>query len=470
VVERLVAMLMFAMVLPAAVAEAGTTERASVDSDEGQADLFAAPPDVSIGSFHPSISSDGQIVAFDSNATDLVAGDTNGVFDVFVRDRGAGTTQRVSVGSAGAQANDFSGAADISGNGRFVAFESGATNLVAGDTNGVNDIFVRDRLAGTTERVSVESGGQQLNESSIEPAISGDGRFVVFQLVLAGAPDPILVRDRELGTTEVASVAPPGYALNDAFSPEISGDGRFVAFPAFLPGNVDSVLVLRDRLAGTSEALGLNQGPAALSADGRVIAFTTGVGTASFVMVLDRAAGTTEPIGPGFDVALSSDGRFVAFTEVADVDVSGPGPQDVLVHDRVTDTTELASVSSAGEPGNDGSGPADLSADGRFVAFMSAARNLVPDDSNGAYDIFVRDRAPSVTDLLTALHDRITGFGLPKGIEDSFLAKVKADCGSIGALVNQARAQAGKTLTEAQAAQLIADGRQIRAALGCPDG
>jgi hypothetical protein len=265
-------------------------------------------------------------------------------------------------------------------------------------------------------------------------------------------------------------VPPPGYALSDAFSPAISGDGRFVAFPAFLPGNVDSVLVLRDRLAGTSEALGLNRGPAALSADGRVIALTIGVGTASFVMVLDRGAGTTEPIGPGFDVRLSADGRFVAFTEVADVDVIGPGPQDVLVHDRVTDTTEPASVSSSGEPGNDGSGPADLSADGRFVAFGSAASNLVPDDTNSVLDIFVRDRAPSVTDLLTALHDRIRSFGLSKGIENSFLAKVKADCDSIGALVNHARAQAGKTLNEAQAAQLIADSRQIRAALGCPRG
>jgi Tol biopolymer transport system component len=467
VVKRLVAMLVSAMVLPAAVAEAGTTERASVDSDEGQADLFAAAPGVTIGSFHPSISSDGQIVAFDSNATDLVAGDTNGVFDVLVRDRGAGTTQRVSVSSAGAQANDLSATPDVSGNGRFVAFGSGATNLVAGDTNGVEDIFVRDRLAGTTERVSVESGGQQLSESSIEPAISGDGRFVVFRAVLAGAPDPILVRDRQLGTTEVASVAPPGYTLSDAFSPAISGDGRFVAFPAFLPGDVDSVLVLRDRLAGTSEALGLNQGPATLSADGGVIAFTTGVGIATFVMVLDRATGTTEPIGRGFDVRLSADGRFVAFTEVADVPF---GIQDVILHDLVTGTEEPASVSSSGEPGNDGSGPADLSADGRFVAFMSAARNLVPDDSNGALDIFVRDRAPSVTDMLTALQDRIRSFGLPKGIENSFLAKVKADCGSIGALVNAAGAKAGKTLTEAQAAQLIADGRQIRAALGCPRG
>jgi Tol biopolymer transport system component len=462
--KRWLAILAVAVALPVAVAQAGTTERVSVDSAEGQADLFAAPPGVSTGSFHPSISSDGRIVAFDSNATDLVADDTNGVFDVFIRDRAAGTTQRVSVSGAGAQANDISAAGDVSGNGRFVAFESSATNLVAGDTNGVDDVFVRDRLAGTTERISVDSGEHQLQHGSFEPTLNDDGRFVVFRTNVPGAPDQVLVRDRELGTTEVASVAPSGYVLSDAFSPAISGNGRFVAFLAFLAGDVDSVLVIHDRSTETSEALRLNAGPAALSADGRVIAFTTGVGTASSVVVLDRIAGTTEPLGRGFNVRLSTNGRFVAFTEVADVPF---GMQDVIVHDLATGAEESASVSSSGEPGNDGSGPADLSADGRFVAFMSVARNLVPHDTNGVSDIFVRDRAPSVTGLLTALRDRIRSFGLPKGIEASLLAKAKAACGPLRALANQARSQAGKKLTQSQAAQLIADANQIRAALGC---
>jgi hypothetical protein len=98
---------------------------------------------------------------------------------------------------------------------------------------------------------------------------------------------------------------------------------------------------------------------------------------------------------------------------------------------------------------------------------MSAARNLVPDDTNGVYDIFVRDRAPSVADLLTALRNRIRGFGLPKGIETSLLTKARADCGPLAALANHARAQAGKHLTQSQAAELMADVHQIRAALGC---
>jgi Tol biopolymer transport system component len=460
---RWVAPLVVAVALPSGLAQAATTERVSVDSAEGQADLFAGPPGATLGSFHPSISSDGRFVAFESSATDLAAGDTNGVVDVFVRDRGAGTTIRVSLTNAGAQGNDFSAAPEISGDGRFVAFESGATNLVAGDTNGLNDIFVRDLVAGTTERVSVDSDEHQLNGST-EPAISADGRFVVFRTLGPGAPNAILVRDRRLGVTELASVPPPGLALSDAFSPSISGDGRFVAFPAFLPGNVDSVLVLHDRSTGTSEALGLNEGPAALSADGRVIALTSGVGVASTVIVLNRTTGARTSVGRGFDVRLSADGRVVAFTEVGDEPF---GTQDVIVHDLATGTEERASVSSSGEPGNFISGPADLSATGRFVVFTSFATNLVPGDTNGAYDIFVRDRARSVADLLAALRDRIRGFGLPNGITTSLLANVRPACGALAALAHHARALAGKKLTLAQAAGLIADVGQVRSALGC---
>jgi WD40-like Beta Propeller Repeat len=218
-----------------------------------------------------------------------------------------------------------------------------------------------------------------------------------------------------------------------------------------------------------------------MSRDGRVIAFTEGVGVNSEVMVLDRLTGVTERIGPGFDVAISSDGRFVAFAEVADTDVTGPGPQDVLVHDRVTDTTEQVSVSSAGEPGNNGSFAPDVSADGRFVAFASDATNLVPGDTNGVLDIFVRDRGPSpgARDQLVALRARITAFGLPKGIENSFTTKVDtairaldrgnvaATCGSLQALANHARAQAGKKLTQAQAGQIVADARSVGTLLEC---
>ena len=119
-------------------------------------------------------------VAFISLATNLVAGDTNGVEDIFVRDTQTGTTTRVSVANDGSQGNGMSSLASISGDGRYVAFYSGATNLVAGDTNGVWDVFVRDTQAGATTLVSVASDGTQGNDGSSTPSISSDGRYVVF--------------------------------------------------------------------------------------------------------------------------------------------------------------------------------------------------------------------------------------------------------------------------------------------------
>src|SRR5438132_6140403 len=177
-------------------AGAQTTERVSVASDgttEGN--------DASLGS---ALSADGRFVAFDSAATDLVAGDTNLVSDVFVHDRQTGTTERVSVASDGAQGNGSSGLLSfafspaLSADGRFVAFVSFATNLVAGDTNGATDVFVHDRQTGTTERVSVASDGTQGNAASTGAALSADGRFVAFHSTATN-----LVADDTNGKTDV---------------------------------------------------------------------------------------------------------------------------------------------------------------------------------------------------------------------------------------------------------------------------
>jgi Tol biopolymer transport system component len=184
------------------------------------------------------VSADGRYVAFHSEATNLVAGDTNGSEDVFVRDRVTGTTERVSIATGGAEGNGHSSAESISADGRFVAFESQASNLVSGDTNGQADIFVRDRQTGTTERVSRATSGAQGNSLSGGPAISADGRFVAFlsfstNLVPGDTNGhyDIFVRDRLNGTTERVSVATGGtQADGDSYSPAISADGRYVAF------------------------------------------------------------------------------------------------------------------------------------------------------------------------------------------------------------------------------------------------
>jgi Tol biopolymer transport system component len=205
---------------------AGVTRRVSVGA-VGQANGDSA---------EPSISADGRFVAFSSQASNLVPGDTNGTSDIFVRDMLTGVTRRVSVGAAG-QANGGSLSPAISADGRFVAFNSYASNLVPGDTNGTTDIFVRDLLARVTRRVSVGPAGQGNSDSSGAPAISADGRYVAFfshasNLVPGdtnGAYD-IFVRDLLAGVTRRVSVGASGQGNRDSLAPAITADGRSVAF------------------------------------------------------------------------------------------------------------------------------------------------------------------------------------------------------------------------------------------------
>jgi Tol biopolymer transport system component len=183
-----------------------------------------------------------------------VPGDTNNNSDIFVHDRKTGTTERVSVDSAGNQGNSFSEGASVSRDGRFVAFTSVASNLVPGDTNGRSDIFIHDRKTGTTERVSVDSAGNQGNTSSFQPSISRDGRFVAFRSLASNLVpgdtnnnSDIFVHDRKTGITERVSVDSAGNQANDSSSePSISRDGRFVAFQSFdsnlVPGDTNGVL------------------------------------------------------------------------------------------------------------------------------------------------------------------------------------------------------------------------------------
>lgn len=217
---------------------AGVTSRVSVDSGNN-------PGDGTSGA--PRISADGRFVAFSSAATNLVAGDTNGLQDVFVHDRLTGQTTRVSIATDGAQGNGGSGGGrlapdntlDISDDGRFVVFESEASNLVPGDTNGVSDIFRHDRQTGLTARLSVATGAVQSNGSSDTPKISGDGRFVVF-VSRATNLDPrdqngladVFVHDAQTGETRALSLNldVTNTGNGGSFFPDISADGRIIVF------------------------------------------------------------------------------------------------------------------------------------------------------------------------------------------------------------------------------------------------
>jgi PKD repeat protein len=343
------------------------TARVSVASDGTQAND---------SSYGPAVSADGRYVAFESYATNLVPDDTNMTADVFVHDRETGQTERVSVASDGTEGNGFSAWSSLSADGRYVAFCSSASNLVAGDTNGELDVFVYDRQTGETERVSIASDGTEGNGGSLKPSISADGWYVAFVSsatnLTAGdtnGVEDIFVHDRQTGQTDRVSVASDGTEANGHSDwPSISGDGRHVTF----------ISIASDLVAGDME--------------GTYDAF-----------VHDRQTGETERVSVASDgtpsdgssivSVISADGRYVAFG--SDASNLAPGDTnnhaDIFVRDRQSGRTWRVSVASDGTEGEDSSDVAAISADGRYVAWLSFASNLVVGDTNGCSDIFVRD-------------------------------------------------------------------------------
>jgi len=351
----------------------GETTLVSVSSDGTQGNN-----DTSIWS---TISADGRYVAFKSEADNLVEGDTNGFQDCFVHDRVTGETTRVSVASDGTQANGacayiglfgYPWGQFISADGRYVAFHSDATNLVEGDTNGSTDIFVHDLVTGETTRVSVASNGTQGNGASLYPSFSADGRYMAFQsdatnLVEGVTNGGIYVHDQLTGETTVESVSSDGTQGNQGgMYPFISADGRYVAFSSISDNlvegdtNAEFDVFVHDRISGETTRV-------SVTSDGR------------------QGNGDGAP-------AISADGRYVTFDSNASNLVEGDinGLSDVFVHDRMTGRTTLVSVSSDGTQRNTDSNYSFISADGRYVIFLSGADNLVKGDTNGALDIFVR--------------------------------------------------------------------------------
>ena len=398
--------------------------RVSVDSTGAEGDF---------GSFNPSASSDGRYVAFDSDATNLVAGDTNGRLDVFVHDRQTGATARVSVDSNGVRGDNDSFVPSISSDGRYVAFGSRATSLVSGDTNAMRDIFVHDRQAGSTTRVSVDSSGAQGDNGSFLASISSDGRYVAFQSdatnLVAGDTNTqtdIFVRDRQTGATTRVSVDSNGTQGNvSSIAPSISADGWYVAFESaannLVTGDTNSLsdIFVHDRQTGSTTRVSVDSSGAqgitgseapSISADGRYVAFySTATNLVSGdtnitwdVFVHDRQTGTTtrvsvdstgaESDGWSGDPSISADGRYVAFGSEATNLVAGDtnALADIFIHDRQTGATTRVNVDSSGvQSAIDSSRFPSISADGSYVSFESDAANLVIGDMNFDADIFL---------------------------------------------------------------------------------
>ena len=405
---------------------AQVTTRASVSST-GQV--------ASASSFDAVIALDGRYVAFTSGAPNLVPGDTNGGWDVFVHDRQTGTTTRASVSSAGIEGNGASQLPSISRTGQYVAFTSHATNLVPGDTNGQRDVFVRDLIAGTTFRVSVGTGGTQGNLACSSASMAADGRWVAFDsnssnLVPGdtnGVSD-VFTHDLWTGTTLRVSVDSNGVQGNGpSTEPSISRDGAFVSFTTaawnLAPGDTNAVLdiVLRDVNAGTTVGVSadpnwvIGNGPStksAVSANGRYVVFQSDATNmvladtngASDVFFFDRfvlgltrisvSSSGTQGNGHSQEPSISDFGRYVSFSSYATNLVGGDsnGMIDVFLRDLLAGTTERVSVSTSGTQGDDHSVGGSVTTTGGLVAFHSLAKNLVAKDPNTFLDVFIRDR------------------------------------------------------------------------------
>jgi Tol biopolymer transport system component len=430
-------LIIFSLFISTALAAAGDTTRVSVASDSTQGNS---------NSGNPSVSADGRYVAFYSLASSLVSGDTNGYEDIFVHDRQSGETTLVSVASDGTQGNSVSFHPSISADGRYVAFESSASNLVSGDTNGYEDIFVHDRQSGQTTRVSVSSDGAQGNHKSWASPIShisADGRYVVFyswasNLVSGDTNgyEDIFVHDRQSGQTTRVSIASDGTQGNNYGSgnPSISADGRYVAFyslaSSLVSGDTNGTVdvFVHDQQSGQTTRVSVASGGAqgnnvsrdpSLSADGRYVAFwsyasnlVSGDTNGKMdIFVHDRQTGQTTRVSIAsdgmqgntdtgyFTISISADGRYVAFYSAASNLVSGDtnNAEDVFVHDRQSAQTTRVSIASDGAQGNSTSEGPSISADGRYVAFQSSASNLVSGDTNGKMDIFVHEMGSGST-------------------------------------------------------------------------
>ncbi|MFC1759219.1 FG-GAP-like repeat-containing protein [Planctomycetota bacterium] len=346
-----------------------------------------------------SISSDGRFIVFSSDATNLVVGDANGATDIYLKDRQTGVTTLVSTDSNSTPANGDSVGATISADGRYVAFSSDATNLVVGDTNAVADVFVKDLLTGTTTRVNLSSNGVQGTNGANSPSISGDGRYVSFTSSDALVPDKthgfieVFVRDLQTSTTTRVSTDSSGAEVSGASQgSSISGNGGHVAFYSLasdlVPGDVNATwdIFVKD-----------------LQTDATTLASSDSLG--------QQGVGG---MGSLFPPSISDDGRFVAFTSEATnlVPDDTNGSRDVFVKDLQTGETRRASTSFSGAEGDSGSDFPSISGDGRYVAFQSAATNLVAGVDVGRTDIFVKDLSTGILKRLNSNFDGVEPNGI----------------------------------------------------------
>jgi hypothetical protein len=356
-----------------------------------------------------SISADGRYVVFQSAATDLVAGDTNGVIDIFVKDMATGFTFRVSTAGGGLQATGGgSGEARISADGRYVVFESAATNLVAGDTNGLADIFRKDLQTGAIVRVNTDSGGAQATGGASSKArISADGRFVVFRSdatnLVAGdtnAAQDGFVKDLQTGAITRVTFNPDTATQGGAgtvFDIAISADGRFVAVDTSKDNLVAGDTGFEDMFIYDTQRAAINAG---VANGGKVVSLAVGTRGGDLLDVYwgDGSNSVNRAVTSRADATLSTldhayaqDGRYtitLASTNPG-VPAAALGTATAII---ATDFAGFRNLSPGfNGPVNGFTTPVGISANGQHVAIASSATNLIPGVGNFSTQLYVRD-------------------------------------------------------------------------------
>ena len=372
---------------------------------------------------YPSISADGQFIAYRSYASNLVADDTNDVTtgttgtvhsaeDMFVYNRNNGTTERVSISSTEQQSEprgvSYYHQPVISDEGRHVAFTLSSYNLVE-DPGSSTGLYVRDREAGTTEIVNISTAGKRPNRGTYDIDISSNGRYVVFSsnatnlFRVANGNIQVYIRDRLLNRTELVSRSATGEpGLAGSRHPSVSANGQIIAFESSSfeiadyqnsdPAKATGIFV-SDQQSGTIEMISTGYGTSrnpVLTPDGRYVVFSSARG----IVVHDRSSGTGIPVAPiGIHPSISLNGRFVVFGAGDSNLVNGDtnGFSDIFVHDRTRGLTERVSLSNSGQQANHSSFEPSISVDGQYIVFTSQASNLVEGDTNSERDIFLTE-------------------------------------------------------------------------------
>ncbi|MCB0353408.1 MAG: PD40 domain-containing protein [Bdellovibrionales bacterium] len=427
-----VGLLLFAVGARSALADFNPIELLSSNTSNIEGDGSSSSPRI-------SSSADGSLIVFSSDATNLVPNDDNDLSDIFLVDRSgeSNTIARLSVGLGSSEADGDSRNPVLSADGKFVAFESDATNLVAGDDNNVTDIFVYSIDDETIERVSLSFGGGDADGASTAPSISNDGQYVVFQSVATdivtgddNEVSDVFRYDRDADTADRASVGfdddtpieGDGASRNSA----ISGDGSLVVFESDATNLVSndnndaSDVFLRSfaddsiTLASISTAEDTGNAPSGspfISNDGSIVAFqssasdlvTSDQNDAQDVFVYSIATETVSRIsvgrsnqesnGPSFSPTLNSDGQYVLFESAATnlVVFDQNNTVDLFAYDRDAETMTRVSVDSLSREVNAASGEASVNSTGQFIAFSSGSNDYVTGDDNDANDIFLID-------------------------------------------------------------------------------